>query len=54
MPFTAEAVRRLNLMPPELAEFIAQNTEAIVSVLQAAASARSSPTSSAGTYPSSV
>ncbi|MFJ8669684.1 NUDIX domain-containing protein [Streptomyces sp. NPDC093600] len=33
VPFTAEAVRELNLMPPELAEFIATNTEAIVSVV---------------------
>ncbi|WAU03988.1 hypothetical protein STRNI_002201 [Streptomyces nigrescens] len=31
--FTAEAVRGLNLMPPELAEFIATNTDAIASVL---------------------
>lgn len=31
--FTAEAIRRLDLMPPELAEFIAANTDAIASVL---------------------
>lgn len=31
--FTAQAVRELNLMPPELAEFIATNTAAITSVL---------------------
>ncbi|MFE9966430.1 NUDIX domain-containing protein [Streptomyces sp. NPDC005525] len=33
VPFTAQAVRALNLMPPELAGFIAANTEAIASVL---------------------
>ncbi|MFI0220460.1 NUDIX hydrolase [Streptomyces lydicus] len=33
VPFTAEAVRELNLMPPELADFIAANTDAIISVL---------------------
>lgn len=33
VPFTAEAVRRLNLMPPELADFITANTEALASVL---------------------
>ncbi|MFI7364194.1 NUDIX domain-containing protein [Streptomyces sp. NPDC050149] len=33
VPFTAKAVRELNLMPPELADFIATNTDAIVSVL---------------------
>lgn len=33
VPFTAEAVRELNVMPPELAEFIAANTAAIASVL---------------------
>ncbi|MFB8127720.1 NUDIX domain-containing protein [Streptomyces bacillaris] len=33
VPFTAEAVGELNLMPPELAEFIAANTDAIASVL---------------------
>ncbi|MFE5854470.1 NUDIX domain-containing protein [Streptomyces sp. NPDC056500] len=33
VPFSAEDVRGLNLMPPELAEFIAANTDAIVSVL---------------------
>jgi 8-oxo-dGTP pyrophosphatase MutT (NUDIX family) len=33
VPFTAEAVSELDLMPPELAEFIAGNVEAIVSVL---------------------
>ncbi|MFF0001222.1 NUDIX hydrolase [Streptomyces avermitilis] len=31
--FTAATVRELNLMPPQLAEFIASNTGAIVSVL---------------------
>ncbi|MEV0787580.1 NUDIX domain-containing protein [Streptomyces sp. NPDC050423] len=35
MPFTAKAARELNLMPPELADFIATNTDAIVSVLNA-------------------
>ncbi|MFD5319396.1 NUDIX domain-containing protein [Streptomyces sp. NPDC127098] len=33
VPFTAEAVGELNLMPPQLAEFIAANTAAVVSVL---------------------
>ncbi|WP_431951224.1 NUDIX hydrolase [Actinacidiphila sp. bgisy167] len=33
IPFTGEAVRELNLMPPDLAEFIAANTDAIISVL---------------------
>ncbi|MFI7094872.1 NUDIX hydrolase [Streptomyces lydicus] len=33
VPFTAEAVRGLKLMPPELSEFISVNTEAITSVL---------------------
>ncbi|MEV6009173.1 NUDIX domain-containing protein [Streptomyces sp. NPDC051976] len=33
VPFTAEAVRRLDLMPPELADFVAGNIDAIVSVL---------------------
>ncbi|MFB7630451.1 NUDIX domain-containing protein [Streptomyces sp. NPDC056149] len=33
VPFTAEAIRELNLMPPELTEFIASNTDAIVAVL---------------------
>ncbi|MGD3109413.1 NUDIX hydrolase [Streptomyces sp. YGL11-2] len=33
VPFTAEALRGLNLMPPALSEFIAANTEAIASVL---------------------
>jgi 8-oxo-dGTP pyrophosphatase MutT (NUDIX family) len=33
IPFTAEAVRGLDLMPPELAEFVACNIDAIVSVL---------------------
>lgn len=33
VPFTAEAIRELNLMPPELADFIATNTDAIISVL---------------------
>ncbi|MCX4395235.1 MULTISPECIES: NUDIX domain-containing protein [unclassified Streptomyces] len=35
VPFTAKAARELNLMPPELADFIATNTDAIVSVLNA-------------------
>ncbi|WP_329131304.1 NUDIX domain-containing protein [Streptomyces sp. NBC_01476] len=35
VPFTAEAVRMLNLMPPELAEFVVANKDAIVSVLDA-------------------
>lgn len=33
VPFTAEAIRQLNLMPPELAHFAASNVEAIKSVL---------------------
>ncbi|GAA3925193.1 hypothetical protein GCM10022244_38390 [Streptomyces gulbargensis] len=33
VPFTAEAVHELNLMPQELANFIATNTDAIVSVV---------------------
>ncbi|MFI1649782.1 NUDIX domain-containing protein [Streptomyces avidinii] len=33
VPFTAEAVRQLNLMPPELADFTAGNVEAIKAVL---------------------
>ncbi|MER7854561.1 NUDIX domain-containing protein [Streptomyces bacillaris] len=33
VPFSGEAVRELNLMPPELAEFIVANTCAITSVL---------------------
>ncbi|MFJ6934573.1 NUDIX domain-containing protein [Streptomyces sp. NPDC101132] len=33
VPFTAEAIRQLNLMPPELAHFAASNIEAIKSVL---------------------
>ncbi|WP_371679732.1 NUDIX domain-containing protein [Streptomyces sp. NBC_01276] len=33
VPFTAEAVRQLNLMPPELANFTAANVEAIKAVL---------------------
>ncbi|MDX2820387.1 NUDIX domain-containing protein [Streptomyces ipomoeae] len=33
VPFTPAAVRELNLMPSQLAEFIAANTGAIVSVL---------------------
>ncbi|SHL23328.1 NUDIX hydrolase [Actinacidiphila paucisporea] len=33
VPFTAESVSELDLMPPELAEFVAANIEAIVSVL---------------------
>lgn len=35
VPFTAEAVSELDLMPPELADFVAANIEAIVSVLEA-------------------
>ena len=35
VPFTAGAVNELDLMPPELAEFIAANIDAIVSVLDA-------------------
>lgn len=33
LPFTAETIRQLNLMPPELAEFTAGNIEAIKAVL---------------------
>ncbi|MFJ6783880.1 NUDIX domain-containing protein [Streptomyces yangpuensis] len=33
VPFTAEAIRQLNLMPPELAAFAAGNVEAIKAVL---------------------
>ncbi|MFB6612950.1 NUDIX domain-containing protein [Streptomyces sp. NPDC056367] len=33
VPFTAEAIRQLNLLPPELAEFTAGNIEAITTVL---------------------
>jgi ADP-ribose pyrophosphatase YjhB (NUDIX family) len=33
VPLTAEDVSELDLMPPELAEFVADNIEAIVSVL---------------------
>ncbi|WP_165989041.1 NUDIX domain-containing protein [Streptomyces sp. YIM 98790] len=33
VPFTAESIRGLALMPPELAEFMATNTDAILSVL---------------------
>ncbi|WP_416968256.1 NUDIX hydrolase [Streptomyces sp. 4F14] len=33
VPFTAAAVGELNLMPPQLAQFIADNTGAILSVL---------------------
>lgn len=33
IPFTAEAVGKLDVMPPELAEFVAANIGAIVSVL---------------------
>ncbi|MFG2775095.1 NUDIX domain-containing protein [Streptomyces sp. NPDC048350] len=33
VPFTPEAVREVNLMPPELAAFILANTDAITSVL---------------------
>ena len=33
VPFMAEAVRGLDLMPPELADFVAANVDAIVSVL---------------------
>ncbi|WP_322871309.1 NUDIX hydrolase [Streptomyces goshikiensis] len=33
VPFTAKAIRQLNLMPPELAHFAAMNVEAIKSVL---------------------
>jgi ADP-ribose pyrophosphatase YjhB (NUDIX family) len=35
VPFTAGAVNELDLMPPELAEFIVANIDAIVSVLDA-------------------
>lgn len=33
MPFTADSIHGLNLMPPELAEFAASNVDAIESVL---------------------
>ncbi|RBM17302.1 NUDIX domain-containing protein [Streptomyces sp. PT12] len=33
IPFTAEAIRSIELMPPALADFAAENTEAIRSVL---------------------
>ncbi|QFQ97413.1 NUDIX domain-containing protein [Streptomyces phaeolivaceus] len=33
VPFTAEAVDELHLMPPQLAEFITANVDALVSVL---------------------
>ncbi|PJN32230.1 NUDIX hydrolase [Streptomyces sp. CB02959] len=33
IPFTAQAVRGTNLMPPELSQFIAANTDALASVL---------------------
>ncbi|WTP46907.1 hypothetical protein OG288_00290 [Streptomyces tauricus] len=33
VPFTAEAVDELNLMPPQLAEFITANVDALISVL---------------------
>lgn len=33
VPFTAEDIRALDLMPPALAEFAAQNTDAIRSIL---------------------
>ncbi|WP_328914150.1 MULTISPECIES: NUDIX hydrolase [unclassified Streptomyces] len=33
VPFTADSIRDLNLMPPELADFVAGNVDAIVSVL---------------------
>ncbi|MEV7508235.1 NUDIX domain-containing protein [Streptomyces sp. NPDC091201] len=35
IPFTAEAIRQIKLMPPELAEFAAGNIEAITAVLDA-------------------
>lgn len=35
VPFTAEAVSELELMPPELADFVMANIEAIASVLEA-------------------
>jgi ADP-ribose pyrophosphatase YjhB (NUDIX family) len=35
VPFTADAVSELELMPPELADFVAANIEAIASVLEA-------------------
>ncbi|MFI8105327.1 NUDIX domain-containing protein [Streptomyces sp. NPDC086023] len=35
IPFTAEAIRQIKLMPPELAEFTAGNVEAITAVLDA-------------------
>ena len=36
VPFSAEAIRELNLMPATLAAFIAANTEAVLSVLSTA------------------
>jgi hypothetical protein len=36
VPFTAEAVRELDFMPPEPADFVAGNIDAIVSVLDTA------------------
>jgi 8-oxo-dGTP pyrophosphatase MutT (NUDIX family) len=33
IPFTAEDIRKLDLMPPELADFTAANIDAIISVL---------------------
>lgn len=33
VPFTADGIRTLNLMPPQLAEFVTANIDAIVSVL---------------------
>jgi hypothetical protein len=33
IPFTAEDIRKLDLMPPELADFAAANIDAIISVL---------------------
>lgn len=33
VPFTPEALRKLNLMPPQLADFIVTNTHAIASIL---------------------
>jgi ADP-ribose pyrophosphatase YjhB (NUDIX family) len=35
VPFTADAVSELELMPPELADFVVANIEAIASVLEA-------------------
>ncbi|WP_327303562.1 NUDIX hydrolase [Streptomyces sp. NBC_01298] len=39
VPFTAVAIRQLDLMPPALAEFMASNVEAITAVLDAQISA---------------